>query len=54
MFLKLLVKPLLHSVFSTDHLNHKTVNKTTCRMPLANPHQLYAHSVVDPVEKSPG
>ena len=29
----LLVKPLLHSIFFTDCLNHKTVNKTTCRTP---------------------
>ena len=26
------VKPLLHSVFSNDHLKHKTINKTTCTM----------------------
>ena len=25
--------------FFTDHLEHKTVNKTTCRTPLANPRQ---------------
>ena len=24
----------------TDHLKHKIVNKTTCRMPLVNPRQL--------------
>ena len=27
--------------FFTDHLNHKIVNKTTCRKPSANPHQLW-------------
>ena len=27
--------------FFTDHLNHKIVNKTTCRKPPANPHQLW-------------
>ena len=30
--------------FFTDHLKHKTVNIMTCRMPSANPRQLYAHS----------
>ena len=34
--LTLQVKPLLHSVFFTDRLNHKTVNKTNRR-------QLCAH-----------
>ena len=29
--------------FFADHLKHKTVNKTTCRMSSANPHQLYKH-----------
>ena len=33
--LKLLVKPLPHSNFFTDHLNHKIVNKTTSRTPSA-------------------
>ena len=28
---------MLHSVFFTDHLNHKTVKKTTCRTHSANP-----------------
>ena len=27
----------------TDHLNHKTVNKATCRTLSASPHQLWAH-----------
>ena len=31
--LKLLVKPLLNSVFFTDHLNHEIVNKTTSGTP---------------------
>ena len=44
MSLKFLVKPLLHRVFFfTDHLKHKTVKKTTCRMPSANLYQLCAH-----------
>ena len=29
--------------FFIDHLNHKTVNKTTRRGPSANPRQLCAH-----------
>ena len=29
--------------FLTDHLKHKIVNKTTCRMSSANPLQLYKH-----------
>ena len=29
----MLVKPLLEKAFFTNHLNHKTVNKTTCRRP---------------------
>ena len=28
--------------FLTNHLKHKTVNKTTCRTPSANPRQLRA------------
>ena len=40
MSLKLLVKPLPHNAFLTNHLNQKTVNKTTCRQPSANPRQL--------------
>ena len=43
---KMLVKPcedLLHRVFFTDRLNHKTVNKTICRTLSANPHQLCDH-----------
>ena len=43
MSLKLLVKSLLHSFFFTDHLRHKTANKTTCRNTSANPHHLCAH-----------
>ena len=27
----------------TDHLKYKIINKTTCRIPSANPPQLYAH-----------
>ena len=30
-------------LFFTDHLNRKTVNKTTCRTPSANPCQLWVH-----------
>ena len=40
--LKFLVKSSLH-IFFTDHLKHKTVNKITCRIPSANPLQLWAH-----------
>ena len=29
--------------FFIDHLNHKTVNKTTSRTPSANPRRLCAH-----------
>ena len=29
--------------FFTDQLNHKAVNKTNCRTPSANLHQLWAH-----------
>ena len=36
--------------FLTDHLKHKTVNKTTCRMPLANPHQLM-YTLVEELSK---
>ena len=43
--LKLLVKPFLHTFLFTDHLNHKTVHKTTCRAPSANPRQLWAHKL---------
>ena len=43
MSLKMLEEPLLHSVFFTDHLNCKTVNKATCRVTLGNPRQLWAH-----------
>ena len=28
--------------FFTNHLKHKTVNKSTCRMPSVNPRQLCA------------
>ena len=38
--LEFLVKYLLR--FFTDHLKQKTVNKTTCRTPKANPRQLCA------------
>ena len=29
--------------FFTDHLNHKIMNKTTCRTTSANPSQLWTH-----------
>ena len=29
--------------FFTDYLNHKTVNKTTCRTPSANTRQVWAY-----------
>ena len=29
----------------TDHLRHKSVSKTTCRAPSANPHQLFANEL---------
>ena len=29
--------------FYTDHLKHKTANKTSCRTPSENPHQLCTH-----------
>ena len=29
--------------FFTDHLNHKIMNKTTCRTTTANPSQLWTH-----------
>ena len=43
MTLKFLVKSLPYSAFFTDHLKHKTVNKTGCTMLSANLRQLYAH-----------
>ena len=30
-------------LFFSGHLNHKTVNKTTCITPSVNPHQLWPH-----------
>ena len=33
---KLLLKPLLHSVFFSDHLDHKTVKKENPQQILAN------------------
>ena len=39
---KFLIKSLLQCFF-THHLKHKTVNKTTCSTPSANPRQLCAH-----------
>ena len=36
-------KTLATQLFFTDHLNHKTVNKTTWRTPSANPRQLWVH-----------
>ena len=35
-------KSLAVQCFFTDHFNHKSVNKTTCRMPSVNPRQLWA------------
>ena len=43
MSLKFLVKSLATQCFFTDHLKHKTVNKTTCRTPSVNPRKLCAH-----------
>ena len=39
---------MTHKIFATqcyftDLLEHKITNKTTCRIPLANPRQLLAH-----------
>ena len=31
--------------FFTDHMNHRTINKTTCRTPSANPRQPWAHEL---------
>ena len=36
----LFLSPFLSCVFFTNHLKHKIVNKTTCRMPSANLCQL--------------
>ena len=36
-------KTFASQCFFTDHWNHKTVNKKTCRKPSANPRQLWAH-----------
>ena len=41
--LKFIVKSLLHSLFFTDHVKQKNANKTTCRTPSSNSHQLCAH-----------
>ena len=41
--LNLLVKSLLHSVFFTNDLKDKTINKTTCRTLSVNPRQLCEH-----------
>ena len=37
------IKTFATECFFTDHLNHKTVNKTTCRKSSVNPRQLWAH-----------
>ena len=44
MYLKFPIKYLLQC-FSTDHLKHKTLNKTTCRTPSANPCHLCVHQL---------
>ena len=36
-------KPFAAQCFFTDYLNHKTANKTTCRITSSNPCQLWAH-----------
>ena len=36
-------KTFARQCFFTGHLNQKTVDKTTCRTPSGNPHQLWAH-----------
>ena len=41
--LKFPLKIFATPCFFTDHLKHKTVNKTTCRAPSANPCHLCAH-----------
>ena len=38
-------KTFAKQCFFNDHFNHKTVNKTTCRMISANPCQLCEHSL---------
>ena len=43
MSLKFLVKDLLHSVFSTNHLKHKTVDKTFFQSFSVNADQLCTH-----------
>ena len=43
MSLKLSSKVFATQCFFTDHLKNKTVNKSSCRMPSANPRQLSAH-----------
>ena len=37
------VKSLLRSAILTDHLNHNNVDKTTDKMPSADPYQLCTH-----------
>ena len=36
-------KTFATQLFLIDHMNHKIVNKTTCRTPSANPRQLWVH-----------
>ena len=37
------LKPFEQNVFFADHLNHKTLNKTTCGTHSANSRQICAH-----------
>ena len=43
MSLKLPCKIFATKCLFTDHLQNKTVNQSTCRMPSANPRQSLAH-----------
>lgn len=38
-----IVKSLLHSVFFTDQLKHKQLNKAISKTPSENPHQICPH-----------
>ena len=42
-FCEIARKTFATQYFITDHLNHKTTNKKTCRTPSANPRQLSTH-----------
>ena len=48
---KFLAKNFTTQCFFIDHLNRKTINKTTCRTPSVNPHQLWAHYTAWKVSK---